>query len=285
MKLGVSTYSLSRAIASGEMTPTDAIRWIAEQGGEHVEIVPHGFSLTDDPGLIDDIVRTAADSGLEVSNYAVGANFRTDDDEAFEAEIVRLKGQVDIARALGVKRMRHDVAWREDTSIASFLRELPKLAEACRRIADYAAPFGITTSVENHGYYVQHSDRVLALVGAVGRSNFRLTLDVGNFMCADEESVGAVKKTIAAASMVHLKDFYLRPALRDPGEGWFPTLSGNRLRGAIVGQGDIDMRETLRAIKSSGYDGYVSIEFEGLEECKLGTRIGLENARRIWEEV
>ncbi|CAM4035730.1 sugar phosphate isomerase/epimerase [Cohnella lubricantis] len=285
MKLGVSTYSLSRAMASGEMSVTDAIRWIAEAGGQHVEIVPFGFSLTDNPELIGSIVRTAAETGLEVSNYAVGANFVTDDEAAFEAEIRRVMGEVDIARALGAKRMRHDVARREGGTSAMFVRELPKLAEACRRIADYAAPFGITTSVENHGYYVQHSDRVTALVEAAGRPNFRLTMDVGNFMCADEESVSAVKKTISYASMVHLKDFYLRPASRDPGEGFFRTLSGNYLRGAIVGQGDIDMREALRVVKASGYDGYVSIEFEGMEECKLGTRIGLANARRMWDEV
>lgn len=285
MKLGVSTYSLSRAIQSGEMKLAEAIRWIADEGGEHVEIVPFGFNLTEDPGLIETIRREAEDAGLELSNYAVGANVPTDDEAGFEAEIARLMKEVDIANALGVKRMRHDVAWREDTSVGLFLRELPKLAEACRRVADYAAQFGITTSVENHGYYIQASDRVLALIGAVDRPNFRLTLDVGNFMCADEESVAAVKKTISSASMVHLKDFYLRPASRDPGEGWFPTLSGNRLRGAIVGQGDIDMREALRVVKGSGYDGYLSVEFEGMEECRQGTRIGLANARRIWDEV
>lgn len=285
MKLGVSTYSLSRAVASGEMTVPDVIRWIAEAGGQHVEVVPFGFSLTDNSKLLDEIVRTAAEAGVEISNYAIGANFRTDDDKAFEAEVKRVMDEVDIAHALGAKRMRHDVASRENGTSAMFVRELPKLAEACRRIADYAATFGITMSVENHGYYIQHSDRVTALIEAVGRPNFRLTMDVGNFMCADEESVSAVKKTVSYASMVHLKDFYLRPAYRDPGEGWFRTLSGNHLRGAIVGQGDIDMREALRVVKASGYDGYVSIEFEGMEECKQGTRIGLANARRLWDEA
>ncbi|HEY0827561.1 MAG TPA: sugar phosphate isomerase/epimerase, partial [Bacilli bacterium] len=35
----------------------------------------------------------------------------------------------------------------------------------------------------------------------------------------------------------------------------------------------------------SGYDGYLSVEFEGMEECKLGTRIGLENTVRLWNEM
>ena len=74
-----------------------------------------------------------------------------------------MKKQVDIANALGVKMMRHDVAWRdkENTSIVQFEDDLPKIVEACQQVADHAAQYGITTSIENHGFHVQGSDRVL----------------------------------------------------------------------------------------------------------------------------
>lgn len=284
MKLGLSTYSLYGAIQSGELTVADAIDWMAGQGCEHVEIVPVGFDIRT-PGLIDEIVSRAAAAGLEISNYAVGANFAVDDDEAYEAEIARVKDEVDIARALGVKKMRHDVASRQGASVGQFWRELPRLADACRRIAEYAASVGVVTSVENHGYYMQSSERVLGLLAETDHPNFRLTLDIGNYMCLDEDPAAAVKRSIGEASIVHLKDFYLRRGDQDPGEGWFKTASGNYLRGAIFGQGDIDVREVLRIVKASGYDGYLSLEFEGLEECKQGSRIGLANARRIWDEV
>ncbi|CAG7644036.1 Inosose dehydratase [Paenibacillus solanacearum] len=285
MKLGLSSYSLVRALRSGEMDIAGVIDWIAENGGEHVEIVPLGFSLTDNPELIDVIREKAAAAGIDVSNYAIGANFIKDTQEEYEAEIERVKREVDIANALGVKRMRHDVASRKDTSIARFHEDLAKLASACRQIADYAAQYGIVTSVENHGYYIQASDRVQALIHAVDRDNFRTTLDIGNFLCVDEDPVSAVRKNIAYASMVHIKDFYRRPFDRNPGTGWFQTASGNYLRGAIVGHGDIEMRQVLSVIKQSGYDGYVSIEFEGMEECKTGAKLGLDNVRRLWDEA
>jgi sugar phosphate isomerase/epimerase len=57
------------------------------------------------------------------------------------------------------------------------------------------------------------------------------------------------------------------------------------LRGAIVGQGDIDMPEVIRIIKNSGYDGYISVEFEGMEDCRIGSRIGIDNAKRVWAEA
>ncbi|MCS7462052.1 sugar phosphate isomerase/epimerase [Paenibacillus doosanensis] len=285
MKLGLSSYSLVRAIRSQQMDILGGIDWIAENGGEHVEIVPIGFSLTDNPELIDAIREKAAAAGIEVSNYAIGANFITETREQYESEIERVKREVDIAHGLGVKRMRHDVASRKDNSIIRFQEDLEPLASACRQIADYAAQYGIVTSVENHGYYIQASDRVQALIHAVDRPNFRTTLDIGNFMCADENSVVAVQKNMPYASMVHVKDFYWRPAHLNPGPGWFQTAGGNHLRGAIVGHGDIDMRQVLGIVKRSGYDGYISVEFEGMEDCIAGSKMGLDNVRRLWDEV
>ncbi|MDB4868932.1 MAG: sugar phosphate isomerase [Cohnella sp.] len=287
MKIGLSTYSLFRAIKSGEMDVLQAIEWIADNGGEHVEISPHGFSLEETPELIDAIVGKTKEKGIDISGYNVSSNFIKPNAAEYEAEIERVKHNVDIAHRLGVTRMRHDVAFRPkpECTIKQMEEDLESLVHAVRMIADYALKYVITTSVENHGYFIQASDRVQRLIHAVNRDHFKTTLDIGNFMCVDEDSVTAVKKNISYASMVHLKDFYLRPSYRNPGEGWFQTSGGNYLRGAIVGQGDIDMPEVIRVIKSSGYDGYIAVEFEGLEDCRLGSRIGMENAKRLWAEA
>jgi sugar phosphate isomerase/epimerase len=290
MKLGIGLHCLRQTIVSKQMTPTDVIEWIADAGGEHVEIVPVGFDLLEQPELADAIRHKAQQVGIEVSNYCVPANFITADEDEYERVIEHVKRHVDITDRLGAKRMRHDVASRPlaDTSIINFNRDLPKLAGACRIIADYAAQYGITTSVENHGYYVQASERVQSLIHAVGRDNYRATLDTGNFLCVDEDPLSGVRKTISLASMVHLKDFYIRTPDRSPGEklpGWLQTAGGNQLRGSILGQGDINVREMIRMIKSSGYDGYISIEFEGVEECRSATKQGFDYARRVWNEV
>jgi sugar phosphate isomerase/epimerase len=95
----------------------------------------------------------------------------------------------------------------------------------------------------------------------------------------------AVKKNLGIASMVHLKDFYLRPATSAFGEGWFRTLGGDYLRGAIAGHGDLPLEAILREIKASGYAGYISLEFEGMEDCQLGSRVGLQQVRTLWERV
>lgn len=285
MKLGLSSYSLYGAMQAGRMTILDSIRYVAEQGGEHIEIVPLGFDLIAEPELADQIREEAARAGIALSNYAIGANFLKEDEQGYRQEIERVKQHVDVANRLGVKLMRHDVASRPipEATLNHYIDDLPMLVEACQEVADYAAQYGITTSVENHGYYVQGSDRVLTLVERVNRDNFRTTLDIGNFLCVDEDPTVAVRKSIAYASMVHVKDFYYRPSKVETGDGWFRTAGGNHLRGSVVGHGDLDMHEILRTIKQSGYSGFVSIEFEGKEDCEWASKVGMDNVRKIWD--
>ncbi|MBT2758035.1 sugar phosphate isomerase/epimerase [Mesobacillus foraminis] len=287
MILGVSSYSLYQAMNSGKMSFLEAISWVKKEGGEHFEVVPLGFDLLESPDLVQEIRQRAEQEKIVLSNYAIGANFIQDSREAFELEVERVKKHVDIARDLGIMLMRHDVASRPlaETGDTQFYTDLPLLVEACQNIADYAANYGITTSVENHGYYVQASDRVQHLVKLTNRPNFRTTLDIGNFLCVDEDPVDAVLNNLPYASMVHIKDFYYQSSGENLGDGWFPTKENNYLRGSIVGHGDLEMREILKLIKSSGYSGYLSLEFEGIEDCEHGTRVGLKNLRRFWEEV
>lgn len=290
MKLGISLYCLKGAIVSGQMSVLEAIDWIAEAGAAHVEIVPVGFDLLEQPELADAIRDRARQVGMDVSNYCVSANFVTSDAEVYEQMIERVKRHVEVTERLGAQRMRHDVASRPigDISVRNFRRDLPKLVEACRIIAEYAAAYGITTSVENHGYYMQASERVQQLIDEVDRDNYRTTLDIGNFLCVDEQPLIGVQRNIHLASMVHLKDFYIRTPDRSPGPacpGWIPTAGGNQLRGAILGQGDIPIREVMRVIKQAGYDGCISLEFEGMEECRSATKQGFAYAQRVWEEL
>jgi len=298
MKIGLSTYSLVNLIRSGEMSIFDAIEWIAQNGFEHVEIVPFGFPLENNLEMANAIREHAQKSGVLISNYSILADFLKDSPEAYEQEIERVLKEVDIANRLGAKLMRHDIsAFRrpfEKNSIIQFEKDMPRMIEVCRRIADYAAQYGITTTVENHGFYVNGSDRIQRLIHEVNRPNFKSTLDIGNFWCMDEVPLVGVKKLIPYAAIVHLKDFYFRTPKSFAGKGtmflcnsgnWFKTITGNLLRGAIVGEGDIDMWEILKIVKDFGYTEFITIEFEGLEDCRIGSLHGLKNTRFILDNL
>ena len=294
INIGLSSYSMSRAINDDRMSVFEVMDYIAKNGGQHMEVVPFGKLIVNgNDELISQMVQHAKDAGIALSSYTIGANFLTGGEDGHElspeevaAEVARVKGQVDIAASLGIRFMRHDIGYRSLDKCTSeqFELDLPKVVEPCREIADYAKQFGITTSTENHGYHFQGSERIHRLVRLVDRENFRTTMDIGNFNCADEDSVSATINNVGIASFIHFKDFYIRDYV-PTAQGWFCSLHGRYLRGAITGCGDLDLRKVTKIIKDSGYDGFVSVEYEGCEECKMGAKISLDNVKALFEEA
>ena len=65
---------------------------------------------------------------------------------------------------------------------ARFEAALPQIAEGCRAVTEYAAKFGIKSSIENHGFLVQDSDRCEKLMKTVNHPNFGWLIDIGNFL-------------------------------------------------------------------------------------------------------
>ncbi len=90
MKIGLSSYSLVQAFQN-DFTILDAIGWVKENGGEHIEIVPIGFDLENQPQLINQIREKAEQTGIDISNYAVSGNIVDKEGDEVDAEIERLK--------------------------------------------------------------------------------------------------------------------------------------------------------------------------------------------------
>lgn len=303
MKIGLTSYSMNNYICSGNMHITEVMAFAKENGAEHIELVPFGFTLHDDATgtfneeLIEQIKAKSAELDLPLSNYAVLGDLLKPEVAAREAEIERLKRHIDVAAKLGLKQMRHDVSsFRrplESNTPAAFEREFPMAVETCRALSEYAEQYGITTLVENHGFFINGADRILRLIEAVGRDNFGLLMDTGNFACVDDDCSVAVQKCAPIAKMVHMKDFYIRRADRLAGVGglfrcdsgcWFSTNSGlTMLRGSILAQGDLDVPHAVNCLKAAGFDGYVSVEFEGMEDGRDGSIMGMQAVRYILE--
>jgi len=235
-------------------------------------------------------LRAEADRvGIPVVNYAIGADFLNNCNGDWKAEVKRLESELKVAQVLGCRTMRHDATRGFPADHAggkAFADALPILGKACREVTLMAADCGLRSMVENHGFFCQDSERLEQLVSAVNHPNFGVLVDIGNFLCADEDPARAVGRLAGMAFHVHAKDFHVRSGqLPNPGSGWFQSRGGNYLRGAIVGHGDVPVGQCLRILKRAGYDGTVAIEFEGLEEPLTGIGIGLENLRRLVHEL
>ena len=273
MQISVSSYSFSKM----NTAPLERLRLARELGFAAVE-----FTEVD----MDTAQRLREESerlGFPIACYTVGADFLQA--ESVEAEAQRLYTQVDIAQALGVHLMRHDASRGFPPlrgAHSSFAEALPLLAQGCRMVTEYAADRSVITMVENHGFFCQDSGRVAALVGAVSHPNFGALVDIGNFLCADEDPAQATGNIAALALHVHAKDFHVKPGSGDdPGKGWFRSRGGNYLRGSIIGHGNVPVRQCLGNLRRAGYNGYVSIEFEGMEDCVEALKLGKGNLERF----
>lgn len=287
MKISVSSYSFNRLLKKGELNQLTAMKKAKELGFDAMEfsgMLPHDGSS---PEEYAKMLRREADAmEFPIVSFVIGADLINGrEGRTPEEEVEYVKRMVDIGEILGVKSMRHDVLYSLG-SFKSFDALLPTLAARVNEIAEYAKPKGIKTSVENHGFICQDPERVEKLFNAVESDNFGLLCDMGNFLCADVDPIRAVSIVAPYASFVHTKDFYVRPgSLDNPGGGHFMSRGGNYLKGTIIGHGVVPVKQCLKILKKAGYDGYVSIEFEGMEDNIEALTIGLSNLRRFISEI
>ncbi len=280
MKIAVSSYSFSQAMRDGRMTMMDVIPKAKEMGFAGVEVVPGGLSIDEERELAPKLAAQAKEYGIEIAAYLIGNDFLKN---GLEKEIERLKKEIEVAVLLGAPRMRHDATGGKDPegNEVPWDDALPILAEGYRTVTEYAAGLGVHTMIENHGYYAQNSWRVKELIDTVNHPNFGWLCDMGNFLCADEEPEKAVAVAAPYAVHVHAKDFFLRsPERPRPNAGWFPSKRGTLLRGAIVGHGEVPVDKCLNLLKNAGYDGWLSLEFEGMEDCFMAINEGHTNLKK-----
>ena len=286
MKIGVSSYSFSQYIKAGKMTQLDCVARAHEMGFSGIEFTVLAGSCPEEQiELAKKIAAEAERVGIEIIAYTIGAELYKETDEESQAELERLYGQLEVARALGAPLMRHDVCYKlgKSGNARSFDLMLPTIAKNARALTERAKELGIRTCTENHGYIAQDSDRVERLFNAVAHDNYGLLVDVGNFICADEEPARAVSRVAPYAIHVHAKDFDVGETNENGRTN--STRGGNFWRATAIGDGCVPVEKCLGILKRAGYDGYVSVEYEGEEDCIEGIAKGLANLKSYIEKL
>ncbi|NLE12545.1 MAG: sugar phosphate isomerase/epimerase [Clostridiales bacterium] len=278
MKTCVTSYSFSHAIGSGQLTLLDSIAKAKEIGFDTYEFAsiptPEGM---DDLEYCAKLAARAKECDIPVVQLSVGANLLTGGDEA----VAKLKHYVDCAEVLGAVGMRHDIAfglWEKRPFI--WQDAVKFMAPAIREVTEYAQAKGIKTMTENHGTIFQAPDRMVALVREVNHPNYGLLVDIGNFICCDVDPLLAVSETAPYAFHVHCKDFIMKPGTEPNPGGFGSTLCGNYFRGTVLGHGVIKVKQSLDLCKKYGFDGNVSLEFEGWEDNIKALEAGLAFMKR-----
>ena len=283
MKVSVSSYSFYQYVRAGKITLTEICAKARSMGFEAIEFIDMPAD-SDQIAMAKEIRKSADDAGMPIIAYTIGANMYHNDNASWETEFDRMKGQIEITNILGASLMRHDVCYQIDPKARSFDLMLPTIAENTRKVTEYAQAHGVRTCSENHGHIAQDSDRVERLFNAVNHENYGLLVDFGNFMCVDENNITAVSRVAPYAFHVHAKDMIIHPDKPET-QNFRMTRGMNRLEATYIGHGDADVQRCLKIMKKAGYDGYVSIEFEGDMDCIEGIKKGKENLDKYLETL
>ena len=282
MKIGVSSYSFRKYILETKCDYFKICDLAKEMGFDGIEFTPleeAAYGITTDPmKTAAELKEYCAKIGLEIVAYTVGANLVSDNPEA---EVATLKARIDVAEALGAKVLRHDVCSKlRQKPLYTYRDAIKEMVPLIREVTEYAEKKGIRTCTENHGYIFQKPERVEELILAVDRPNYGWLCDMGNFLCADADPVKAITSAAPYAFHAHAKDFLYKDGSVERPTGFFGTAGGNHIRGTVIGHGVVPIKNCVTILKNAGYDGYLSIEFEGMEECLPAIKAGLDYLKK-----
>lgn len=284
MKIGVSVYSYAEYLENGEMTINDVIEYASDIGYAGIEFADFVMPYQGDRlGFAQDLKNLCDEKGVVSCGYVALSDFFKDD---LDTELIRLKEEIDICEALGAPSVC--LVFMNDFNTDCFTIEqcIDRAVNGIRMLADYAKEKGIVLTTENVGRIFLDSYRLEQLLGKVDHENFRILADTGNFSDGDEDSALAMGRIVHLTAQVHFKDYHIKSGEEFyPGEGWYVTRGGCYIRGAIVGHGNIPMMKCLKVLEESGYQGWLVVEFDGIEEPKQATLACLKNIKRMMKAL
>ena len=288
MKTSVSTYSFNRYLQDTKCSYSkicDLAKEMGFDGIEFIDLYNEKWCKTQDEfEMAREIREHCKKIGLEIVSYTVSSSKFLQDPAK---ELERLKIRVDIAKELGAPLMRHDVTFDlKNEPLYTYRDAIEELYPYINELSNYAKAKGIKTCTENHGFEFGSSKSVEEVIKKVNNENFGWLVDIGNFLCVDEDPITAVATASKYAFHVHVKDFLFKSGeVLKPGGWWTVTTGGNYLRGTILGHGVVPVKACVNALKRVGYNGYLSLEFEGREENLDGIKDGLEYLKRVISET
>jgi sugar phosphate isomerase/epimerase len=245
----------------GKMDVVSFIDKAKELGVDGVELLD--FFWKDKEAELPKVKAKLAEHNLPVSAYAIGNDLTSEDPEERKKQIQSIKDGVDMAVTFNTKKLRVFAGHHDEVG---FEKALGWIIEGLKEGAAYAETKGVELCLENHGTLAGKGEQVLTIIKAVGSPMMKANPDTGNFMTVNQVPAEAVAIVAPYAGSVHFKDF--RWAKPEETEHVYEGLEGTRVIGTVIGEGDANLPAVVKALRDGGYDGFLTIEYEGVEDAE-----------------
>ena len=260
IKLSLAEWSFHRALQAGKLDHLDfPAKAKNEFGIPAVEYV-NGFfggskmdfrEAAKDTAYLNELLKRSKDAG--VFNHLLmcddeGPLSSTNDKERLES-VENHKKWIEAAKLLGCLTVRVNLHGEGDPEARK-----ASSVDSLGRLGEFAAPMNLNVVVENHGSVTSNGEWVAAVMKLVNRKNVGTLPDFGNFCLSDPW--GTVQNGC--------QDKY------DPYKGvseMLPFAKGVSAKtydfDANGEQPLLDYKRLIGIVKTSGFRGYMGIEFEG----------------------
>lgn len=271
MKLGVSIYSFNTDYVEGKMDVEEFISFCGYLGVQGVDLLSYYWK--DEEREVKLVPKLLRDNNLTLALYGVANNFVHRARKKRIEQIDYVKQGIDMAVGLNTSLLRiFGGRWptNEDIVRQDALRMVSECLFGC---IEYAEKNRIILALENHGPVPGTSQEVLHLISLIDSPFLRSVIDPGCSLMVGQDPLQVVKDLLPYAVHFDLKDIKKVP-------------KGNLadqyiLKDCALGEGSIDLKSCCKELKKAGYDGFLSLEFQGPGNNKEGVEKSIAFAKRI----
>ncbi len=278
MKISISVWSVHKYMYDKTWSNADFIDFAGTTKAEGVELLSVFWNPDHDIPRVKDALQR---NGLRLACFGACNNLAVADAQQRRGQIKDITDSVEMAKVFGADVVR--VFSGDKPEDVTYEQARQWIIEGLTEASAYAEKKGVTLCLENHGYFAGKADQVVSVIREVGSPALRSTFDTGNFLLVDENPSEAVEKLKHWTAHVHFKDFL---KVDESYEGHvYRSIAGHRFAGKVAGEGDVDLRYILTQLKAAGYDGWLTVEFEGDEEQKTGSIRSIDNLAAILADI
>ena len=277
MKLSAMLLSISSPNRSAPLSVADSCAFLRNECGVEAIEPGHGSVMAVGPA---EFAKMLDDLGQHVACYIAGGDFVHKTDAEQQPAVDAVKAAIDSSLVVGCKLVLVTTGMCKPDIPKPEARK--RIAAALQRILPYAKERDVTIAIEDVGVAVAPhgtSDDLLEILEITG-PDLKLTYDNGNFFTNGEDPDAALDRLWGKIAHIHLKDW--RKVGDDEDTKQFCVGAGGvKYQGVPCGTGLLDYPKNMAHIRRLGYDGYVSFEYEGVDDPRKAAKTGLGNIRAL----
>lgn len=252
MEISVSLWSYVELINANKITVEGAIRHMHQHGVKYVELLDYFLPTRESKEQAKQLVK---ELGMKVASYSISNNFVCDE-ETRKKQIEVVKEACDFANYFDTKTIR--VFCGDCSETYTFDTAFDLIVKSFKECCIVAEQKNVYFCLENHGLLAGKASQIKRILETVNSDHLLTTIDTGNYLLVNEDAVMAAKTLKGKVGLVHFKDFKKVEKEHAKYHG-----IGVYVVGKVVAEGDVKMQEVVNTLAHNGYDGCLSIEYEG----------------------